>query len=284
MIDILVGRRGTFAKLRDYKLHAMLRGLERAGMAWRVIDRPELAKGGVAAFMHVDLTDVPDDFQAAARRYDRCINGDAVSIRRTLYSRARVSARDGYIGPLISKSVLNSGGVPEWRYEKRRSFLARARQLAGKIVIPGYKQKKCPEHVVYKSIRDVPSRIWNDPNMIVERFLPGSTRLPIIKHRFNFFYEVEMNYRASYDSVLCDPETMTGLEVIPDVPATIRNLRADLRLDYGAIDYFVVEDEAIPIDANKTVTEAASWVANVPSIARHMDELTDRLIEFVRNG
>jgi hypothetical protein len=46
----------------------------------------------------------------------------------------------------------------------------------------------------------------------------------------------------------------------------------------------MVEDEAIPIDANKTVTEAASWVANMPSIARHMDELTDRLVEFVRDG
>jgi hypothetical protein len=284
MIDILVGRRDTFAKLRNYKLHAMLRGLEQAGIAWRVIDRPGLAEGGVAAFMHVDLTDVPDDFQAAARRYARCVNRNAVSIRKTLYSRARVSAHDDYIGPVICKTVLNSRGMPELRYDKRRSFLARAGQLAGKIVTPGYKQKRCPEYVVYESIRDVPSQIWNDPRMIVERFLPGSTRLPIIKHRFNFFYEVEMNHRVSYDSILCDPETMAGFDVVPDVPAAIRDLRAELRLDYGAIDYFMVEDEAIPIDANKTVTETASWVANVPSIARHMDELTGRLVEFARNG
>jgi hypothetical protein len=138
--------------------------------------------------------------------------------------------------------------------------------------------------VVYESIRDVPDQIWNDPRMIMERFLPGSTRLPIVKHRFNFFYEVEMNHRVAYDSVLCDPETMVRLDVVPDVPAAIRNLRADLRLDYGAIDYFMVGDEAIPIDANKTMTETASWVANVPSVARHMDELTDRLVEFARNG
>jgi hypothetical protein len=249
-----------------------------------VIDRPGLAKGGVAAFLHVDLTDVPDDFRAAARRYDRCVNRNAVSIRRTLYSRARVSARDDYTGPVISKSVLNSRGMPEWRYDKRRSLLARAGQLAGKIVVPGYKQRKCPEYVVYESIRDVPRPIWNDPGMIVERFLPGSMRLPITKYRFNFFYEVEMNHRASYNSVLCDPETMSGFDVVPDVPAAIRNLRADLQLDYGAIDYFMVGDKAIPIDVNKTVTEAASWVANVPSIARHMDELTGRLVEFAREG
>jgi hypothetical protein len=174
--------------------------------------------------------------------------------------------------------------MPEWRYDKRRSLLARAGQLAGKIVVPGYKQRKCPEYVVYESIRDVPSQTWNDPGMIVERFLPGSMRLPITKYRFNFFYEVEMNHRASYDSVLCDPETMSGFDVVPDVPAAIRNLRADLQLDYGAIDYFMVGDMAIPIDVNKTVTEAASWVANVPSIARHMDELTGRLVEFAREG
>jgi hypothetical protein len=162
--------------------------------------------------------------------------------------------------------------------------MARAGQLAGKIVVPGYKQKNCPEYVVYESIRAVPSPIWDDPRMIVERFLPGSTHLPIVKHRFNFFYEVELNHRVAYNSVLCDPETMVRLDVVPDVPAAIRNLRADLHLDYGAIDYFMVGGEAIPIDANKTMTETASWVANVPAVARHMAELTDRLVEFARNG
>lgn len=282
MIDIIVERCRTFDGMRHYKLRQMLGGLDRAGIPWRLIDRPAESRGGEAAFLHVDLTDVPDEFLAAAGRYRRCVNGDASTIRRTLYTRARLQPGDPYVGPVIVKTVLNSRGLPELRFENRSSVVARTGYMAKKLLIPGYKLRLCPEYEVFESLGSVPPRIWDDPRLMVERFLPGAMTLPIVKQRLDFFFEVELNSRVSYDSLLCDPETMREFEIDPNVPEAIRNLRTELKLDYGAIDYFMVDGEAIPIDANKTVTTTESWVAKWPSVARHVRDVTDRLVEFAR--
>lgn len=284
MIDIFVERSRTFEGIRHYKLKHMLEGLDRAGLGWRLIDDPDEAQGGEAAFLHVDLTEVPATFLEAARRYERCVNGEAATIRRTLYSRARLQPGDAHDGPVIVKTVLNSRGAPELRYENRRSIAARAGYIARKLLIPGYKQRICPHYTIHPSLDDVPRSVWDNPRLMVERFLPASTTLPIVKQRFDFFFEVELNTRVAYDSLLCDPETMVDQDVDPDVPEAIRDLRRDLKLDYGAIDYFMVDGEAFPIDANKTVTTTDSWVATWPAVARHVEEVTDRLVEFARRG
>ncbi|MAS05692.1 MAG: hypothetical protein CL534_13560 [Ahrensia sp.] len=284
MIDIFVERRRTFESIRHYKLKHMLEGLKRAGIDWRLIDQPAEGQGGEAAFLHVDLTDVPADFITAAHRYGRCVNRDASTIRRTLYTRAKVQRDDNFAGPVIVKTVLNSRGAPELRYENRRSFAARAGYTAKKLLIPGYKQRLCPDYEIHDSLEDVPKSVWDDPRLLVERFLPGAMDLPIVKHRYDFFFEVELNTRVAYQSLLCDPETLTEFDVDPDVPQAIRDLREQLNLDFGAIDYFMENGEAIPIDANKTVTTTDSWVATWPAVARHVEEVTDRLIEFARNG
>jgi len=284
MIEILVDRRRTFESIRHYKLKHMLGGLKRAGIEWRLIDNPAESEGGEAAFLHVDLTDVPADFIAAAHRYKRCVNRDASTIRRTLYTRARVLPDDAFDGPVIAKTVLNSQGAPELRYQNRRSLAARARYTAKKFLIPGYKRRLCPAYEIFDSLEDVPKSVWGDPRLLVERFLPGTMDLPIVKHRYDFFFEVELNTRVAYQSLLCDPETLTEFDVDPDVPQAIRDLRKQLSLDFGAIDYFMEDGEAIPIDANKTVTTTESWVARWPAVARHVEEVTDRLIEFARKG
>lgn len=283
MIDILVERHQRFESIRAYKLNTMLRGLKHAKIPWRIIDRPHDTEGGEAAFVHVDLTDVPSDFLAAARRYTRCVNRDASTIRRTLYSRARLFPNDHYEGPVIVKTVLNSGGCPELLYGRRQTFAARLGYVAMENLIPGYKQRVRPKYKIYPSLNNVPHDIWQNPRFIVERFLSGSLNRPIVKHRFDFFYEIGLNTRVSYDSLLCDPSKAVKFDVVHEVPIAIQNLRRELSLDYGAIDYFMVGDEAIPIDANKTVTVTDSWVKRWPCMGRHLDEVVDRLIQFARS-
>lgn len=284
MLDIFVDSRPTFERIRLYKLNAMLRGLRRAQIPWRIIDKPQRDQGGETAFVHVDLTDVPGDFVAAAQRYTRCVNRDASSIRRTLYTRARIFQDDNWPGPVIVKSVLNGRGGPELRYRHRQTFATRVSYIAKTHLLPGYKQWKCPKYEIYSSLNDVPYNVWQDPRLIVERFLPGTLNLPIIKHRFDFFYEVGINTRASHHSLLCDPDSISALDLVHEIPPAIQELRKELGLDYGSIDYFMVRDEAIPIDANKTVTFTDSWIDRWPALAHHLKEVTDRLIEFVRTG
>lgn len=284
MLDIYVDRRSNFERMGGYKLQYMLRGMGRAGLAWRILDRCNVDDIGGSAFLHVDLTDVPASFREVARRYPRCVNVDATTIRRTQYSRARLMPEDGYDGPVIAKTILNSRGFPELRYEARAGVGERLAHLARKAFVRGYKQQSCPAYRVYPSLPDVPAEIWIDERMMVERFLPGHLDLPVVKHRLDFFFEVEINTRAVFNSLLCDPETIDRVDVVPDVPDEIRRIRRELKLDYGAIDYFMVDDDAFAIDANKTVTMTDSWIARFPSIARHAEEVTERLVAFVREG
>ena len=69
--------------------------------------------------VHVDLSLVPPRYLEFARLYLNTINLHITDIRKTSYSRNRVMRGDGYDGPVIVKSSLNSAGEPE-RYGRPR--------------------------------------------------------------------------------------------------------------------------------------------------------------------
>ena len=283
-LDVYVESRSSFERITDYKLAHMLSGLRRANIPYRVLDQARPSAVGEQAFLHVDLTELPPAFRAVHRHYRRSVNGQAISISRLLYSRARVTIGDGYAGPVIVKTVLNHRGLPEWRFRAERS---RLRQLADRAVrhLSGrHRDQVCPSYRVHRSSAEVPSRDWTDPRLIVERFLADPGAQSVTKHRLDFFYDVELNLRSTYDSVLCDPETVVRVEPAADVPEEVRAVRRRLSLDFGAIDYFMVDHEAVVIDANKTVVTTPSWLARYPFVARHVTQATDRLIDFVRDA
>lgn len=283
MLDVHVDRRANFARMRGYKLHCMLRGLDRAGLRWRMVD-DGAGDPGNAAFVHVDLTELPQRFRGIGDRSARAINARAVTIDRRLYSRLRLTPDSDHEGPVIVKTVLNSRGLPELRYRSRANLASRLDHLLRKIAVRGYKDAVCPAYRILASVRDVPAEVWEDERLMVERFAPGGVTLPVVKHRLDFFFDVELNTRAVFASLLCDPESVEAFDVVADVPEAVRRVRRDLNLDYGAIDYFVIDDEAFVIDANKTVTTTESWVGRFPAVAGHVDDVTSRLIEFVRGS
>lgn len=281
MLDVYVESRSNFSRMKGYKLHHMLRGLKRAGIAWRVVDRPDIADPAAAAFMHVDLTDLPKGFRSVGERYPRCINGQAVTIDRRLYSSLRIMLDDPYDGPVIVKTVLNSRGFPELRYRSRAGLMSRLDHYARRLTVRNYKDLTCPQYRVFASREAVPAALWEDERLIVERFAPGTLALPVVKYRLDFFLDLEINTRSTFASTLCDPETIETVDIVADVPDEVRRVRNDLHLDFGAIDYFVMDDDGFVIDANKTVTMTDSWIARFPAIARHADDVTARLIDFV---
>jgi hypothetical protein len=281
-LDVYVDSVKRFRRFSDYTLHIMLAGLNRVGLTHRLIDK--FAPGSLAesAFLHVDLTELPEEFAAVKDSYRNCVNGRAVSINRKLYSMASLEREDDFHGPVITKTVLNHQGVPEYCYNRDRSILARLRHKFNKRQDPRFLDKICPPYKIYESIGQVPSAIWSDPCFIVETFLPGTLELPIVKHRYEFFLECGLNTRSVFDSLHCDPLTAISVDDAGDVPEAIQDVRRRLGLDFGSIDYFVVGDEAIVIDANKTVTATLEWFAEYPFLVRYFDDVTDRLAAFVR--
>lgn len=284
VLDVYIDRRSNFMRMADYKLHYMLTGLRRANLKYRLLEHwPNDGVAG-AAFVHVDLTTLPPEFQVIASKYARSINGKAISIDRRLYSRQALRPCDELSGPVIVKTVLNNRGYPELRYESRASRRSRITHLIKKLTVPSYKINRCPPYLVFESVAEVPRTIWEDDGLIVERFLPGTLKLPVTKNRLDFFLDVEMNSRSTYRSLLCRPDSVERTEVVAEVPAEVRQVQRDLHLDYGAVEYFTDEDKVYIVDVNKTICEAPSWIERFPRVAKHMDEITDRLIEYVRAG
>jgi hypothetical protein len=282
---VYVESAASFLRGTDYKLQHMLRRARRARLAYRVVDRAATVTDPAdRAFLHVDLTTVPEEFHRIHEHYAACVNGHAVTISRLLYSTVRLRRDEAYEGPVIVKTVLNHHGWPEFRYAVDRTPAMRAWHALKARITPGYVARACPGYRVYDSLSAVPARVWREPGLMVERFLPGRPEPPVEKCRYDFFYDVELTLRSVHDSLLCEPETVVSVERVPAVPPVVREVRRRLRLDFGAIDYFETADGAVVIDANKTVGISPSWVERFEPLARHLEQATDRLIDFARRG
>lgn len=281
-IDVYVDSVKRFRRFSDYILHIMLAGLSKVDLSYRLLDKIDPDSPADCAFVHVDLTDLPEEFGAVKNSYQRSINGRAMSINRKLYSTASLAREDDFHGPVITKTILNHQGVPEYCYYRDQSVMARLKHQFNKRRDPHFLDKICPPYEIYGSIGQVPSNIWLDSRFIVEKFLPGSLELPIVKHRYDYFLECGLNTRSVFDSLHCVPSTVLSVDHAGEAPEAVQEVRRRLGLDFGAIDYFVVGDEAIVIDANKTVTATQEWIDEYPFIKRYFEDVADRFVAFVR--
>ena len=269
--------------MKNYTLHRLLRELDVVGLRWRILDARVPQDIGAAAIVHVDLTELPAVFHSVADQYSRCINGRAITIDRRLYSRLILTLEDRYGGPAIVKTVLNSQGFPELRYAARSGPGSWLIHLTRKIITPDFKRAQCPDYEVFPKAIDIPLGCWSDPRLIVERFAPGALTLPIVKYRYHFFLDVELTTRSVCASLLSDEASVEAVEFVSDIPSEVIGVRQDLHLDFGAIDYFVVDDECYVIDANKTIGMTETWIDRFPQVQAYVGEAAARLIAFVRN-
>jgi hypothetical protein len=280
-LDVYVDSAPSFLQARGYILRRALDALVSAGMRCRVLDRVDREVSGRIAIVHVDLTEVPETLMPLPNLYELCLNGEAKSIHRHLYSRARIDRKSAYGGPVIVKTVLNHRGLPELinRCRSDSQMLWRWHFDRGQLM-----REHCPEYVIYPSKEFVPKAVWGDQRLLVERFVPNSMSLPVTKYRYDFFLDVTRHLREVYDSLLSDNTTVREVSVAGDIPQAVREVRRDLRLDFGSIDYFVVDDEAIVVDVNKTTACTEDWVSRYPAVSKYLRDVGARLVEVVRNG
>ena len=281
-LDVYVESLGNFRSGREYSIQSLLPYLERAGMMVRVLDRPARENLAPAALLHIDLTEVPQLYHEIGRRYERVINGHALSINRHLYSSLKVNAGDSHSGPVVVKTVLNSRGRPELRWRQYRNGWTRATHFFRKTVDPGYKERLCPPYRVYDSLGQVPAQVWRNDRLMVEKFAFDSLDLPIVKHRYMFLLGAEVNMRQVYNDVLCAGSKILSNEEGGAVPQEVRAVRERLHLDFGAIDYFIVDGRGIAVDANKTVGSNPDWLKKNRFRQEFNDRMAAALIQFVR--
>ena len=206
-------------------------------------------------FVHVDLSVVPDRYLEFASRYPAAVNHRVKDIRKSQFSENLVSRDSAWTGPVIVKTDLNYGGIPELMLASNRILRA---TRAGRFLLRYHPRRRRMSplsqgnnYPVYESIRAVPDAFWEDPRVVIERFIPevdaGVYRLRL----YQFLGDRATWRRISAPDAIVKSGNMINTEPIEPDPA-VEAWRHRLGLDYGKIDYVIHDGQPIVLDANKT--------------------------------
>ena len=229
---------------RQWLLQSMFPHWLAQGHEIRVCEGPPSATAVAdIVFLHVDCSLIPEAYLEAVQRFPRVINGRVDDIRKSTLSRLRIAPEDGWQGPVIVKSALNCGGVPETWHNTRARQLGQPEPHPGARVLPSYP--------IYRHVSEVPPAVWTMPSICVEKFLPDQDARGYWTHFWLFFGDRGRCRR------FCSPNPVVkaGNAVLAEtvaVPASIRAERDRIGLDYGKIDFVIHGGEAIVVDVNRT--------------------------------
>ena len=202
-----------------------------------------------AAFLHIDLSVIPDEYLSFASRYHRVINGQVHDIRKSVISKNLISKDEAYEGQVIVKTDLNAGGGPE----RSSIFIERTYHYLWRILpawakpVGIYSQK---DYTIFENPALVPRKFYHDPKLVVEKFLPEKWGKIYCHRRYYFLGEKEVNQLWLSKDPLCfsGDEIVLNKPVIPE----LRSLRKKLGFDFGAFDYVMRDGNIILFDVNKT--------------------------------
>ena len=211
--------------------------------------------------LHVNLSVVPQAYIEIARNYPVVINKSVIDITRHVFSENIIDQNDIYDGPVIVKTRNNYGGMPERKingmngkyiFDTIKVFLwQRSGWLRSRSSV-----EWLANYPVYESSREVPLKIWQNKNLVVEKFLP--------EHGSNGDYQVrewlflgdrEIHYiNICRDPVIRGHNTYRREYLAPeDVPVELRTTRTKLGFDYGKFDYAMYNGKPVLYDINKTI-------------------------------
>jgi len=257
-------------------------------------------------FIHIDTTNVPRRILELSKQYPNIINGTAESISKELFSKQLVSLNSEYNGEVIVKTKSNYGGLPELhggRFSRiKRKFAGLIRKMALSDLINSHHIK----HLLWKNLRildpgnyplfdsisDVPSGVWENPKLIVEKYLPelDSEGRYVLRHWY-FFGDKEFNRTLvsskspiKWSSMNQDERELSVQEwnkinicTQADIPDEVREVRKKLKMDFGRIDWAFHNGTAVVFDANKTPTLSVGSMQLETDLNRRRESL---LCEF----
>lgn len=288
-IAILVHRDDVF-RGQPRLIRLMIRRWEAMGLRVVVVTDPDGPCEADAAILHVSLSVVPDEYSQLAARYPRTVNGSVLDIRQRAFSRLIVDRDGADPGRVIVKTDWNSGGWRELRGEILASPIGRwarsigparrpwrwvarleaARSWSRRRVLP------VDAYPVFPSREAVPDGVWENPNLVVERFVPEREGPRYVCRHWLFLGSRDATRRT----VSLDPTVKFrgAMEHTAEpVPEELRRIREELGFDYGKFDYGIVEGELVLYDANRTPGAAVDPRLHAETVTA----LSDGILDFL---
>lgn len=218
---------------------------------------------GDVAVMHVDFSVVPAAYAEAAKRYPIVVNGAALDIRKRRVSRNLVAQNDGWDGPVVVKTDLNYHGIPEMHAAQMARHDGRPAEMPSGSMVAMNRS-----YPIFRSPSEVPDEIWNNPGLVIERFLPERDAQGYWLRVWVFCGDHELCSRCRGTHPIVKSENIVAYEMV-SVPDEMRVERERLGFDYGKFDFVVHQGKPILLDANRT--------PSVPGDDFETDEIAARL-------
>jgi len=263
----IVVHRHAGPHLRGYWLHALSECWIERGIRVSLMRDPKTRMDADIGILHVDLTTTPRDYLACARRFAVTVNGEVSDISKRAISANLIRRSDRYDGPVIVKTNRNCGGRPEavlagrgWKARQPGDFIrsaldhfkekrvrARRRRRYGS-------KKAFLDYPVFDSMAEVPDAVWNDNDLVVERFLPERINGRYCVRTWLFFGDQDRHAIFYSHHPVIKSHNIVEHERLFEVPEELRQMRRHLKFDFGKFDYTMVNGRPVLLDANRTPT------------------------------
>lgn len=210
-------------------------------------------------FSHVDLTCVPNEFREFLSQYPVVINGGLNDISKSIFSKNLLQKDSDFIGSVIVKTDANYGGVPEQHVKDELGVVPAATAQTNDWRYLQYIDSH--NYPIFNSIDDVPSGVWQNSKLIVERFLAEKdTQGHYCVRAWYCFGDRSMGMLQTSNNPIVKFAKYQN-KIITDVPHELELMREEMNVDYARFDYAIVDGETIIYDVNKTPVIGNSGLA-----------------------
>lgn len=145
---------------------------------------------------HIDLTVMPEEYINFLEQYPVVVNRHVIDISKSRISSNIIGQNDSYSGPVIVKTNLNYGGLPEKRLLSKGNSYALLSRLHAETLL--FKLQRLglwkwlnymdpTNYPVFDSLKDVPPAVFDNKALIVEKFLPETDGEFYYLRRWIFF-------------------------------------------------------------------------------------------------
>jgi hypothetical protein len=252
---------------RDYRVYLCSEDWTEWGFDVRFVQGPNADVDADLLIPHIDLSVTPDEYLPLFDRPKMVMNRRVLDIRKSAFSRNLVSPDDDYDGPVIVKTDRNYGGLPERQTvrrlppARRMPLVARRAARALRQVVRArslsrlaYADALVPkDYPIYPSKDEVPSHVFANPDLIVEKFLPEFDGRYYYTRSYTFLGSGGITIRVKSECQVVKGSNAMDLEFVP-VDESILAARHALGFEFGKFDYVMHDGQAVLIDVNRTPT------------------------------
>lgn len=273
-ITILLHEDDPYPRLQYHMIWSLCDVWKDQGLEVEVVKGIERQVDTDLLISHLAMSEVPASYEAYRQQHPCVVNGAVSNITKRSYSRDLVGPGDGYKGPVIIKTNRNYGGQPE--------FLLRQENLTGRRLgrlrsrwhrFVDYRAQKSlrtartlcvSQYPIIPSAGDVPSEVFENDALVVERFLPEMDGDLYCLRLYVFMGDRHLNVKAKSTAPIVKGQTIVAREAV-SVPEEIVEMRRRLGFDYGKFDYVIHEDRVVLLDANSTPGRPPRFIEGSPT-------------------